>query len=314
MEGWVSIHRQIMDHWIYKDAEYLKVWLEMLLRARFSKDPGNELIDGELITVKQGEFIFGRVKWSERLGIGEQRIRTLVKKLMNEEMISFVSSHRKCTLYRICNYENYQNFIFKDESHNKLLTKSYVSYFSHDDNQQIMQAYQEIAGNYNHDTNHLLTSIQPSANHQLTTKEQSNKDNKEINNIHSTGEMNLNEDDFKKVSKAFAEIHDVMEMPYSNGPILTRLLIEGIPSDHIIGVIKEKWKHGVTTLKYYEGAIRDSWYVSQSPKNDRPSFGSRYKPRNDKPKLTVVNGETTTLRSPEEREAMRRRAQMLDGK
>ena len=66
-------------------------------------------------------------------------------------------------------------------------------------------------------------------------------------------------DDFTRVSKVYAAIHGVLEMPYSNSPLLTKLLKDGISADHIIGIIREKHRPGVKTLKFYEGAIRDSW-------------------------------------------------------
>lgn len=87
-------------------------------------------------------------------------------------------------------------------------------------------------------------------------KESKGKEIKESELTHST------EADYKKVSKAYAEIHKVLELPYTNGPLLSKLLDEGIPPDHIIGVMKEKFREGVKTLKFYEGAIRDSWNTS----------------------------------------------------
>lgn len=80
MDGWIKLHREIIDHWIYKDAEYLKVWIEMLVRARYWNETGTELVGDQLIKVDRGEFIFGRPKWSQRLGISEQRLKTLVQK------------------------------------------------------------------------------------------------------------------------------------------------------------------------------------------------------------------------------------------
>jgi predicted phage replisome organizer len=86
--------------------------------------------------------------------------------------------------------------------------------------------------------------------------------------------------DFDKVSKAYADIHKVLELPYSNGPLLSKLLDEGIPPDHIIGVIKEKYREGITTLKFYEGAIRDSWNI--------PNHGPKLVPSYAIPKKTGI--------------------------
>lgn len=155
--GFIGIDRGLREHWIYQDAEYLKVWMEMLFLARFSEEPHNELIDGEIITVNYSEFIYGRIKWSERLKVTEQRLRTLIKKLKTEEMIEVVSEHRKCTLYRMTNYSKFNQQV----------------------NQQNNQSQQGFEEDANQQNSQQLTSSQPAANQQLTTKEQGNKVNKD---------------------------------------------------------------------------------------------------------------------------------------
>lgn len=66
------------------------------------------------------------------------------------------------------------------------------------------------------------------------------------------------QDDFERVRRAYADIHKVMDMPYSNSPLLTKLLEDGFSPELIIGIMKERHKPSVKTLKFYEGAIRDS--------------------------------------------------------
>ena len=133
-----------MDHWIYQDAEYFKVWFEMLFRARYSTEPVTKLVYGQLVTLNRGEFIFGRKSWSERLGISEQRLRTLIKRLVEDNMIELVKRYNKFTIYKVVNYEK--------------------------NNQQCNQ--HEILENQ-----HLEGDSDQQNNQQLTTKEESNKDN-----------------------------------------------------------------------------------------------------------------------------------------
>lgn len=157
--GYIGIDRGLRDHWIYQDAEYLKVWMEMLFLARFSTEPHTELIDGDLITINYGEFIYGRINWSKRLKVSEQRLRTLIAKLKKENMIELVLDHRKCSIYTLVNYAK----------------------FNHESNHQSDHTGQVFEGDANHQSNQQPTISQPSANHQPTTKEQSkqrNKDNK----------------------------------------------------------------------------------------------------------------------------------------
>lgn len=187
--GFIGIDRGLRDHWIYQDAEYLKVWMEMLFLARFSEEPHNELIDGDLITVAYGQFIFGRVKWSERLKISEQRLRTLITKLKKAKMIEVVDTHRKCSVYEILNYAK----------------------FNHHDNHQSSHAQQGNEDDANHQPNQHPTSSQPAANQQPTTKEQgSNKGN------------NVNNKPLKEYTPEFVEFWNVYPRKISKSVAFTK--------------------------------------------------------------------------------------------
>lgn len=64
--------------------------------------------------------------------------------------------------------------------------------------------------------------------------------------------------DFDRVKREYENLHAVMEMPYSNSMILTQLLEDGFTADTIIGIMREKHKPSVRTLKFYEAAIRET--------------------------------------------------------
>jgi hypothetical protein len=107
LENFVPVNRNITNHWIYDDAEYFKVWFEMLCRARFAKDSKTDTVYGCLVTINRGEFIYGRKAWSDRLHISERRLRGLIEKMIQDEMIELVQKANKFTIYRIVNYEKY---------------------------------------------------------------------------------------------------------------------------------------------------------------------------------------------------------------
>lgn len=107
--AFLRIDRAIENHWIYQDAEYFKVWFEILIRSRFSKETEKRMVEGELIDINYAQFIYGRIKWSERLGVSERRLRTLFDRLIKEGMIQLVSKHRKCTVYFVVNFEKYNS-------------------------------------------------------------------------------------------------------------------------------------------------------------------------------------------------------------
>jgi AraC-like DNA-binding protein len=156
MTGYIKIHREIMDHWIYKDAEYFKVWAEMLLRARHSREPKTDLHHGIKYTVNYAQFIYGRKEWSKRLGISEQRLRGLFKKLIDDNMIKVVEHLPRMTIVEVINYEKYNH----PDNHVPDIEPSGNTDI---DNQQ---------------DNHHVTTTQPPRNHHVTTKEEC----KECNN------------------------------------------------------------------------------------------------------------------------------------
>jgi hypothetical protein len=155
--AYIPIDRDIVNHWIYSDNEYFKVWFHMLHSARFSKEPVTIQANGDLIELGYGEFIFGRKKWSEEHGISEQRLRTLIKRLTDEGMIELSRQYRKSSVYLVKNYSKYNH------------------QSNHQINHQETQAGQGFEVDANHQSNHqdnqLPTTKQPPNNHSLIKKE-----------------------------------------------------------------------------------------------------------------------------------------------
>lgn len=105
MEGWVSIQRKIVDHWIWDNDNYLKAWLWMIFRANIVTN--KVLISGKLETVRRGEFITSIANIASNTRLTSQNVRTLLKLLENEKMINKQSTN-KLTKITICNYDSYQ--------------------------------------------------------------------------------------------------------------------------------------------------------------------------------------------------------------
>ena len=107
MPGYIKLYREIREHWIYKNSDYLKVWIEMLTCGRYLKEPKTDIFDGIVYTINYAEFIFGRPSWSVRLNVSEQKLRILIRKLISANMIVCQKKHSKFTVYKIVNYEKY---------------------------------------------------------------------------------------------------------------------------------------------------------------------------------------------------------------
>lgn len=155
--AFIGLDRNIRDHWIYKDAEYLKVWIEILFCARYAGDPGKVMVEGQIVEIDFSQFIFGRIKWSDRLGISERRLRTLMDKLVAEDMIRLVKRAPKFSVFCVTNFAKFR----PQNDHQETLEPQGISVIS--DQQNVQQA----------------TSKRPANDQQATTKEQGiNKENK----------------------------------------------------------------------------------------------------------------------------------------
>ena len=105
MEGWISLYRKFTEWEWYTDANTMRVFLHLLLKANH-KD-GNW--QGK--TIKRGQVVTGRKSLSNELKISEQAIRTSLNKLKitNEITIEFsIITIEKYDVYQDNQKENNQ--------------------------------------------------------------------------------------------------------------------------------------------------------------------------------------------------------------
>jgi len=105
VSGWIKLQRDIMDHWIAQDAEYLSVWIRMLSEANF--EPQTKMFNGQVITVGRGQLIFGLDSYSEKTKVSVMRLRRLIDLLEKHQMINRVIKS-KYSLISIVNYDKHQ--------------------------------------------------------------------------------------------------------------------------------------------------------------------------------------------------------------
>lgn len=99
MSGYIQIGRELQNHWLRRDKDYWMVFCEMYFLARYAEKPEKRTIEGIEVTIHQKEFIFGRPAWCRRLDITDQRLKTLVKKLVAEGFIRRTQKFNKFTVY-----------------------------------------------------------------------------------------------------------------------------------------------------------------------------------------------------------------------
>jgi len=106
MEGWIKIHRKILDNPIIcKDSDYLAVWIYLLLNATHKEMPA--LFKGEKITLKPGQLITGRKSIADKLKISESKIFRIINEYKSEQQIEQQTSNKN-SLITIVNWDKYQ--------------------------------------------------------------------------------------------------------------------------------------------------------------------------------------------------------------
>ena len=107
MEGWVKLHRKIIDKAFYsKDSEKVHLWIHLLLKANHCDY--EEMLGGKPIICKSGQFTTGRKQLSNETGICEskiERILTYFEKTEHQIEQQKTSTNR---LISIINWNEYQ--------------------------------------------------------------------------------------------------------------------------------------------------------------------------------------------------------------
>jgi len=101
MEGWIKLHRKILEWEWYKDDKTFRVFIYLLLSANFE----NKKWKG--IEVNRGQLITGRMSISENVGISERSVRTCLNRLKTTSELTIKTTNRY-SLITINKYEAYQ--------------------------------------------------------------------------------------------------------------------------------------------------------------------------------------------------------------
>lgn len=101
MQGYIKLHRKILDNGVFEDAELLKVFVWCILKANTTSN----MVYGRKVDI--GQFITGRITASEELKIRPSTIYKRLQKLKRQGYID-LSSTTKNTLITVVNYKSYQ--------------------------------------------------------------------------------------------------------------------------------------------------------------------------------------------------------------
>jgi hypothetical protein len=113
MQGWVSIHRKIMNNPVWQNPNLLKLWMYCLFKASHAEH--EILIGTQSIKLQRGQFITGRKALTEDLNKGVKPDQQLSEKTWERYMKNFekwqmlsIEVTNKYSLITILNYDNHQ--------------------------------------------------------------------------------------------------------------------------------------------------------------------------------------------------------------
>ena len=78
-QGWISLHRKLLDNPIFSNYKLLQTFLYCLLKA--SHSDREQLVGDELVTIKTGQLVTGRKAISKATKLSEQNVRTALNRL-----------------------------------------------------------------------------------------------------------------------------------------------------------------------------------------------------------------------------------------
>jgi DNA replication protein DnaD len=105
--GWIKIHRKIVNNWVWDNPEYFRAWIDILLMVNHREK--KLTINGKLITIKRGEKLTSIVKLADRWHWSRNRVKRFLDLLEQDAMCTTNRSAFGTTL-KVSNYEEYQGF------------------------------------------------------------------------------------------------------------------------------------------------------------------------------------------------------------
>jgi hypothetical protein len=120
MDGWIKIHRKILDNPIAGNPKLLSLFIHCLVKANHEEK--TIIWNQQEMVIERGSFVTGLKKLAQVTGLSFQNVRTALLTLYNLGMLqkSTTKSTTKFSYISVCNYNTYQ---LKEEMANNQTNK-----------------------------------------------------------------------------------------------------------------------------------------------------------------------------------------------
>ena len=105
MNGFVKLNRKILENAVFSDGNFLRLWIYILCRAAYrTKDV---IFDGNIVHLERGQLITGRKRLASELGMNENKVYSMLKKLERLGSVS-IDARNKFSVLTVVNWDRYQ--------------------------------------------------------------------------------------------------------------------------------------------------------------------------------------------------------------
>jgi len=104
-QGWVSLHRKLLENPIFKNHKLLQTFLYCLLKA--THEDYKALIGDQLVDLKPGQLATGRKAISQATNLTEQNVRTALSKLEKLGILT-ITPTTKYSIITVVSWDLYQ--------------------------------------------------------------------------------------------------------------------------------------------------------------------------------------------------------------
>ena len=106
-EGWILLHRTLLDHWVYKEKCFsdFHAWIDLLLIAEHTTH--KQMWRGSLTTFTRGDVCLSITQLGNRWNWSRGKVKRFLIQLEEDGMIH-LNVHPNRTVVTIVNYDNYQ--------------------------------------------------------------------------------------------------------------------------------------------------------------------------------------------------------------
>lgn len=104
--GWIKIHRKILDKGWWQNSKYVHLWVHILLKANHEEK--EFMFNGSIHKIKRGEFITGRMALVRETGISATTIERILDLFEKEGQIGQQKNNRFRRI-SVLNYEKFQD-------------------------------------------------------------------------------------------------------------------------------------------------------------------------------------------------------------